>query len=403
MTTHATPTSTNHGGLIFPLEMFRASALASAIAEGLLAKIKNIVDAQLILTRHATGPLVLVQIDGAVMGEDAAEFWEENMDLALYASQALPRECFAYYMAEEPARKQGLLIAQRGQVVAGDQASEDTIPPEASPDEWPLPRLCQQLGVTVDELAGGFAGGPSASISLMEPSVSDDEPVIRTLAEQPEAPPEGAVTNTQEPDDPGATHTEAPHPSAPNAGAAAPQTAGAAKATPRAPTPNAGAEDSKRRAREASEEASMRQQHAEKISSELSVVMDEHGAIVICEAELGDTDILSSYAVRKVAGELPSGIQPSLVDQLQGKRIDFAVRVEFLSEVFIDDKPLTKPSFEEAATTVEIAGAAIKQLEVLAPRLGRGTLFRRDRDGVFVSRTAKYGTPSTLLERLFGA
>lgn len=147
----------------------------------------------------------------------------------------------------------------------------------------------------------------------------------------------------------------------------------------------------------------MRQQHAEKISSELSVVMDEHGAIVICEAELGDTDILSSYAVRKVAGELPSGIQPSLVDQLQGKRIDFAVRVEFLSEVFIDDKPLTKPSFEEAATTVEIAGAAIKQLEVLAPRLGRGTLFRRDRDGVFVSRTAKYGTPSTLLERLFGA
>ena len=148
MTNHATPTSTNHGGLIFPLEMFRASALASAIAEGLLAKIKNIVDAQLILTRHATGPLVLVQIDGAVMGEDAAEFWEENMDLALYASQALPRECFAYYLAEEPARKQGLLIAQRGQVVAGDQATEDTIPPEAGADEWPLPRLCQQLGVT---------------------------------------------------------------------------------------------------------------------------------------------------------------------------------------------------------------------------------------------------------------
>ena len=147
----------------------------------------------------------------------------------------------------------------------------------------------------------------------------------------------------------------------------------------------------------------MRQQRADTISSDLSVIIDDHGAIVICEAELGDTDILSQYAVRKVAGELPSGIQPSLVDQLQGKRIDFAVRVEFLSEVFIDDKPLTKTFFEAESTALEFGGATLQRLEVLAPRLGRGTLLRRGRDGIFVSRVAKYPLPSAMIERFFDA
>ncbi|MGB1698496.1 MAG: hypothetical protein ACPHRO_01000, partial [Nannocystaceae bacterium] len=395
MTTHDMSATTNHGGLIFPLEMFRASTLASAIAEGLLAKIKNIVDAQLILTRHAAGPLVLVRIDGAVMGEDPAQFWEENMDLALYASQALPRECFAYYVADGPERKQGLLIAQRGQVVAGDQATEETMPPEAGPDDWPLPRLCQQLGIRVEELADGFAGGPSAAMSLMEPSVSDDEPVLRTLAEQPAGPADDVAADPDAANAPDAPDA----PPGPAAQAPDPRTAGAA---PRAAAPNAGAEDSKRRAREASEEASLRQQRAQAISSELDVILDEHGAIVLCDAELGDTDILSNYAVRKVSGELPAGIQPSLVDQLQGKRIDFAVQVEFLSEVFIDDKPLTKAFFEAESTPIEFAGTSLRTLTVLAPRLGQGTLLRRDRQGYFVSRTSKYGIPSTLLERCFG-
>ena len=129
---HDLRTASNHGGIIFPLEMFRASMLASALAEGLIAKVKNIVGAQLRLTRHATGPLVLARIEGDVVGDDAATFWEENIDLALYASQALPRECFAYYLADAPARKQGLIIAQRGQVVAGDQVTEDSMPPEAT-------------------------------------------------------------------------------------------------------------------------------------------------------------------------------------------------------------------------------------------------------------------------------
>ena len=63
---HDLPTASNHGGIIFPLEMFRASMLASALAEGLIAKVKNIVGAQLRLTRHATGPLVLARIEGVL-------------------------------------------------------------------------------------------------------------------------------------------------------------------------------------------------------------------------------------------------------------------------------------------------------------------------------------------------
>ena len=146
-------TSSNHGGIIFPLEMFRASMLASALAEGLIAKVKNAVGAQLRMTRHATSPLVLARIEGDVVGGDEAAFWEENLDLTLYASQVLPRECFAYYAAQVPARKQGLLIAQRGQVIAGDQVTEDQMPPEATELDWPLPRLCEQLRITVAELA----------------------------------------------------------------------------------------------------------------------------------------------------------------------------------------------------------------------------------------------------------
>ena len=207
-------TSSNHGGIIFPLEMFRASMLASALAEGLIAKVKNAVGAQLRMTRHATSPLVLARIEGDVVGGDEAAFWEENLDLTLYASQVLPRECFAYYAAQVPARKQGLLIAQRGQVIAGDQVTEDQMPPEATEFDWPLPRLCEQLRITVAELAGGFEGGPTVTMSLMEPSVTEDEQALRTLAERPpEADDAGAAAAPQAPDaasDPGPAPTPGP-------------------------------------------------------------------------------------------------------------------------------------------------------------------------------------------------
>ena len=249
------------------------------------------------------------------------------------------------------------------------------------------------------ELAGGFEGGPSASVSLMEPSVADDETTLRTLAEQPAeaAPPPGAT-------DDGAAPVAAPPPphaaggptATPPPGAAAP--GATAEASP--PKPSA-ADDAKRRAREASEEASQRQAQAQALSNGLEVLMDDVGAVVICDAELADHDLLSPYLIKKVTGELPPGFDPALIDALLGKRVDFAVRVEFLSEVFIDDKPLSKPHFEAEATPLEAAVPDLRALEVLAPRLGRGTFIRRGTDGLFVSRRPDAPVPSALLERIF--
>ena len=61
-------------------------------------------------------------------------------------------------------------------------------------------------------------------------------------------------------------------------------------------------------------------------------------------------DLLAPYQIKKVRGDLPAGFDGALTDELMGKRVDFAVRVDFLSEVFVDDKPLSRPVFEGAAT-----------------------------------------------------
>ena len=114
---------------------------------------------------------------------------------------------------------------------------------------------------------------------------------------------------------------------------------------------------------------------------------------------LADYDLLAPYQIKKVRGDLPAGFDGALTDELMGKRVDFAVRVDFLSEVFVDDKPLSRPVFEGAATPLPGAGD-VMALEVLAPRLGRGTLLRRGRAGMFISRTPDLPIPSALLERL---
>ena len=392
-------TSSNHGGIIFPLEMFRASMLASALAEGLIAKVKNAVGAQLRMTRHATSPLVLARIEGDVVGGDEAAFWEENLDLTLYASQVLPRECFAYYAAQVPARKQGLLIAQRGQVIAGDQVTEDQMPPEATELDWPLPRLCEQLRITVAELAGGFEGGPTVTMSLMDPSVTEDEQALRTLAERPPEADEAGPRRRA----PGARHRVRSRPGSPPQDPAPPPAPLRPRTRARRPRPQPRPPP---RRRTTPSVAPWRPRRRRRVRSAgpghvlgLELVRDEQGAVVVCDAELADHDLLAPYQIKKVRGDLPAGFDGALTDELMGKRVDFAVRVDFLSEVFVDDKPLSRPTFEAAATPLPGADD-VMALEVLAPRLGRGTLLRRGRAGMFISRTPDLPVPSALLERL---
>jgi len=392
MSTDIQATASNYGGILFPLDMFRPSLLASALAEGLVARARNVLDAKLVLTRHPEVSLVLARIEGSVVGDDEAAFWRENAELAMFASQALPRQCFMYFVAEKPEKRQGFVVAQRGQVLAGDDAGPDTFPADTPEAEWPVNRLCAQIQIHPDELEGRFSGGPTVEMSLMEPSAAEDEATLMTLAGQP---PEGAEG---EPDDAGVGLDQGGAPQAgPPAAARGPQagvTDGGGPAAPSRPRPE---DDAKRRATELAAEQKEREAAAERMIDDLRVVQDELGLVVVPEAELGDTDLLAPYAIRKLEGDLPKGLPRDLTKELQGKRIDFAVRVEFLSEVFFDNAPLTKPLWEEHASARTLEGTEVRILETFAPRLGAGCLIRKDRAGVFISRTPGKLLPEGLI------
>jgi hypothetical protein len=372
----------NHGGLVFPLDMFRPTMLAAALAEGLIAQARNIVDAKLELTRHPEIQLVLARIVGSVVEDDPAKFWRENVELGLIASQVLPRQLFVYWVATDPEPRQGFIVAQRGQVLAAQDATADQLPPDATAADWPVAQLLMQLQLEAEELADGFYGGPRVELSLMDRE-GDDRQLLMTLVGQqpaePEAPAAGAKPPAQKP-------AAQPRPQADE---------------PRAPKRVSAEDDRKRRAAEHQAELDARQAKAESIHADLPYLVDELGVVVAPKgAELADTDILSPYVASKLAGELPPGLPRELQDPLQGKRVDFAVPVEFLSEVFVGDKPLTKPTFEAQAQPRELGGQTVKVLEVLGPRLGRGTYIRGSGGGVFVSRTPDLQLPDALIVAL---
>jgi hypothetical protein len=303
--------------------------------------------------------------------EDEGKFWRENADLAMYASQALPRQCFLYFVIPAPARRQGFMVAQRGQVLAADEGSADSMPPDATEADWPVARLAEQMRIDIQELEGGFAGGPSVEVDLLDP-IGDDQSLLMELAGQPPG---------EEPADADTPASRAP------------------PATEDAPRSGV-EEDQKRRDAERRADREQREALAEKVSSELAFVVDDLGVVVAPPAEMSDADILAPYLVRELRGDPPPGLPGDLADRLQGKRVDFAVRVEFLSEVFTESGPLNKATFEEAAIKRELDGQPVLLMEVLAPRLGAGTLIRRDRAGVFVSRRPDEPLPVSLILQL---
>ncbi|MDC0718680.1 hypothetical protein [Nannocystis bainbridge] len=397
---------TSHGGLIFPLDMFRPTVLAAVIAELLLGKVRNILDATLEISRHPTSPLALARIHGNVVGEDPAEFWRTNPDIALAASQAVPRQCFVYYVRSGPNRREGFLVAQRGQALAADDSDRDT-----SGQHWPVTRLVDQLRITVDDLANGFAGGPRIELSLMEPTGNDQNLLMALVGQPPgEAGDEELDDMGEEPPPPpppsrGGGLTQgfsAPPPSA--AGGSSPVSATSsasppnqsAKAPAKAPQVTA-ADDTKRRASERAAELQEMQARSENAAKSLRYVEDERGLVVLVPVELSEASLLSNYIVPVIESSLPDGLPSALLETLTGRAIDFAVKVEFFSEVFVDAQPLNRPKFEERAREIDLGGTKVKALEVLAPRLGIGTLLRLGSTNVFVSRRPDAPLPAELL------
>jgi hypothetical protein len=125
------------------------------------------------------------------------------------------------------------------------------------------------------------------------------------------------------------------------------------------------------------------------------------GLVAAPQAELSEPEILVAFVVPKVSGDLPDGLPRKLADELQGKRIDVAVKVDFLSEVFVENTPLSRAAFEERATDGTIGGRSVKVMEVLGPRLGYGTFVSTGKaPHVFVSRKIGSALPEQLVAEL---
>jgi hypothetical protein len=415
-----TSAPSSHGGILFPLDMFRPTTLAAALAEVLISKVRNIIDATVEIARHPSLPLALAQIRGTVVGDDPAEFWRENLDLALVASQIVPRQCFVYYARTNPNPREGFVVAQRGQAIAADDSNRDDVPPGKAGSHWPVTRLCEQMRISIDELAEGFPGGPRIELSLMEPR-GNDQTLLMTLVGQPAAaeaeaelddggyedeppppPPSRGPSLTQgfgaPPPPAGPPQTApsrgpAPGPS-PRASAARP-----APATPARPTISA-ADDTKRRAADRAAELAEMQQRGQEAASKLSFSEDELGVVVALPIELSESELLRPFQIAQVDRNAPEALPAELRGRLQGKAVDFAVKVEFLSEVFLDKQPLNRGKFEERATPHDLDGVKVQALEVHAPRLGPGTLLRLGGKNVFVSRRPDAPLPAHLLRKL---
>jgi hypothetical protein len=275
-------------------------------------------------------------------------------------------------------RREGFLVAQRGQVLAADDATQDRLPPNATDADWPVSRLCQQLRISMEELALGFVDGPRVEVSLVEPAVDDQAVLMVLLGRDGEA--------------------------LPGNGGAPPKPAAAAPGKAPAPAPTKPgmnmAEDSKRRAIEQAAEQEAQKKRAAEVRSGLQYALDDLGLVVAPKADLSEPDILAPFVVSVLEGDAPHGVPSHLLDGLQRRRIDVAVRVEFLSEVFIETVPLNRGLFEERAETIDIGGRPLKRLEVLAPRLGYGTLVSTGKAHLYISRKLGMPVPEKLVLEL---
>lgn len=79
------------------------------------------------------------------------------------------------------------------------------------------------------------------------------------------------------------------------------------------------------------------------------------------------------------------GIDGATKDVLYRAGADFVAPIEFFSEVFVKGKPLSKPQFEEAASSHEGKHAGVKSMEVQLPRFGPVVLLARPDGSRFVT------------------
>ncbi len=115
----------------------------------------------------------------------------------------------------------------------------------------------------------------------------------------------------------------------------------------------------------------------------LSVQELDGKVIIVFPAERFDLDVAAALGKRDWDQVVRSSdnLSGSQRDRLQRDGAGWVAPIEFLSEVFVDGKPLTKQAFERDAQTAD----GFKSLEVHFPRFGEVRLFEIAGKGRFVT------------------
>jgi len=105
--------------------------------------------------------------------------------------------------------------------------------------------------------------------------------------------------------------------------------------------------------------------------------------VLVFPAERFDLDVAAALGKRDwdQVVRRSDNLTGALRDKIQRDGAGWIAPLEFLSEVFVDGKPLTKPEFEKTATTVD----GVRSLEVHFPRFGPVTLLEITGKGRFVT------------------
>jgi hypothetical protein len=122
---------------------------------------------------------------------------------------------------------------------------------------------------------------------------------------------------------------------------------------------------------------------AKNIGPAIRIARVDESLVLIFPPERWDLDVAAALGKKDWESILQGGDDFSGQDKdtIYEHGAEFVAPVEFLSEVFVDGKPLNKAEFERSATRVGNA----QTLEVHFPRYGAVLLFARDDGARFVS------------------
>ena len=177
---------------------------------------------------------------------------------------------------------------------------------------------------------------------------------------------------------PGAPSTKAPSAPAAAAAAASPAKPSAAAAAPAKPAAATAAPAPAPAKPEPKPEPKGPPIRVQEVDGKVVIVFPPERFDLDVAAALGKRDW--DQVVRR-SDNLPGAIR----DKIQRDGANFIAPLEFLSEVFVDGKPLTKQQFEAGATQEN----GVKSLDVHFPRYGEVVLFEVPGKGRFVTSLAK--------------